>query len=130
MKLTIQPKEHPWVTSGGTDPLLPASENCAELISPPTDSEMNAAITGNVGRVIAVVSLSSRPGYSHDSSFFPDESCSSLQEARRKKETRACQFNTFVNVETSFTLQISNKQTSGEATGNPAERFAGREESF
>ena len=50
-------QEHPWVTQKGSDPLLSAEENCSELIAPPTESEMNAAITGNMGRVIAVVSL-------------------------------------------------------------------------
>lgn len=53
-------REHPWVTKNGLDPLLPASENCSEMISPPTDSEMNAAITSNVGRAIAVMKAANR----------------------------------------------------------------------
>ncbi|KAI9672209.1 MAG: hypothetical protein M1831_002023 [Alyxoria varia] len=51
---------HPWVTRKGTDPLLPAEENCAVIVELPTESEMNAAITSNVGRVIAVMKAVSR----------------------------------------------------------------------
>ncbi|KAF2680226.1 Pkinase-domain-containing protein [Lentithecium fluviatile CBS 122367] len=48
-------REHPWVTRQGTDPLLPASENVAILVEPPTDEEVNAAITGNMGHLVTVV---------------------------------------------------------------------------
>ncbi|KAA8625226.1 SPS1 Serine threonine protein kinase [Pyrenophora tritici-repentis] len=48
-------REHPWVTRQGTDPLLPKSENVAIIIEPPTDEEVNAAITGNMGHLVTVV---------------------------------------------------------------------------
>ena len=41
-----------WVTMHGTDPLLPAEENCATFIEPPTASEMNHAITGNMENLL------------------------------------------------------------------------------
>ncbi|KAL6160310.1 hypothetical protein ACJBU6_01654 [Exserohilum turcicum] len=50
-----QIREHPWVTRQGTDPLLPKSENVAVIIEPPTDEEVNAAITGNMGHLVTVV---------------------------------------------------------------------------
>ncbi|PSN71063.1 Pkinase-domain-containing protein [Corynespora cassiicola Philippines] len=48
-------REHPWVTRKGTDPLLPTSENVAVIVEPPTDEEVNAAITGNMGHLVTVV---------------------------------------------------------------------------
>ncbi|KAF1915448.1 kinase-like domain-containing protein [Ampelomyces quisqualis] len=48
-------REHPWVTQNGTDPLLSKSENVAIIIEPPTDEEVNAAITGNMGHLVTVV---------------------------------------------------------------------------
>ncbi|KAH9860172.1 hypothetical protein IAQ61_011956 [Plenodomus lingam] len=48
-------REHPWVTRQGTDPLLPKSENVSSIIEPPTDEEVNAAITGNMGHLVTVV---------------------------------------------------------------------------
>jgi [calcium/calmodulin-dependent protein kinase] kinase len=48
-------REHPWVTKQGTDPLLPREENVANLIEPPTEEELNHAITGNVGRLLVVM---------------------------------------------------------------------------
>ncbi|KAH6622204.1 kinase-like domain-containing protein [Boeremia exigua] len=50
-----QLREHPWVTRNGADPLLPKSENVAIIIEPPTDEEVNAAITGNMGHLVTVV---------------------------------------------------------------------------
>ncbi|KAF2273190.1 Pkinase-domain-containing protein [Westerdykella ornata] len=49
-----QLREHPWVTLKGTDPLLPTSENVAVLVEP-TDEEVEAAITGNMGHLVTVV---------------------------------------------------------------------------
>ncbi|THC87119.1 hypothetical protein EYZ11_013435 [Aspergillus tanneri] len=46
---------HPWVTRDGLDPLLPESENTAEIIGLPTEEEMNSAITKNIGHVLAVM---------------------------------------------------------------------------
>ncbi|KAL4967763.1 putative calcium/calmodulin dependent protein kinase [Aspergillus stella-maris] len=48
-------REHPWVTKNGMDPLLPKSENTAEIVGLPTEEEMNTAITNNFGHVLAVV---------------------------------------------------------------------------
>ncbi|EAS30737.3 CAMKK/CAMKK-META protein kinase [Coccidioides immitis RS] len=48
-------REHPWVTRGGTDTLLSAEENTSNLIEPPTEEEMNTAITRNMGHAITVV---------------------------------------------------------------------------
>ncbi|KAF2993093.1 hypothetical protein E8E13_000267 [Curvularia kusanoi] len=48
-------REHPWVTRNGADPLLPKSDNVAIIIEPPTDEEVNAAITGNMGHLVTVV---------------------------------------------------------------------------
>ena len=46
---------HPWVTKNGQDPLLSEEANTAELVSPPTEEEMNSAITRNMGHLIVVV---------------------------------------------------------------------------
>ncbi|KAL5121634.1 hypothetical protein ACEQ8H_000320 [Pleosporales sp. CAS-2024a] len=55
-RITIEEiREHPWVTQHGTDPLLSKSENVAVIIEPPTDEEVNAAITGNMGHLVTVV---------------------------------------------------------------------------
>lgn len=43
------------MTRNGADPLLPKSENVAIIIEPPTDEEVNAAITGNMGHLVTVV---------------------------------------------------------------------------
>ncbi|KOC10862.1 calcium/calmodulin-dependent protein [Aspergillus flavus AF70] len=48
-------REHPWVTRNGTDPLLPESENTAEIVGLPTEEEMNSAITKTIGHVLAVM---------------------------------------------------------------------------
>ncbi|EAA60115.1 hypothetical protein AN8827.2 [Aspergillus nidulans FGSC A4] len=48
-------REHPWVTKNGMDPLLPKSENTAEIVDLPTEEEMNSAITKNFGHVLAVM---------------------------------------------------------------------------
>ena len=43
------------MTQNGKDPLLPAEENCADLVEPPTQKEMNHAITSNMGNLLVVV---------------------------------------------------------------------------
>lgn len=53
--MLIATQTHAWVTKGGTDPLLSAEENCADLVEPPTETEMNYAITGNVAHLFTVV---------------------------------------------------------------------------
>lgn len=45
------------MTKDGLDPLLPESENTAAIVQPPTEEEMNSAITRTVGNILAVVSL-------------------------------------------------------------------------
>lgn len=48
-------RDHPWVSKNGADPLLSKEENTSDLIDAPTEEELNAAITGNMGRLIIVV---------------------------------------------------------------------------
>ncbi|KXL43885.1 hypothetical protein M433DRAFT_68991 [Acidomyces richmondensis BFW] len=48
-------RSHPWVTQNGTDPLLSAEENCADLVEPPTEAEMRHAITGNMAHLLVVM---------------------------------------------------------------------------
>ena len=55
--LTQEKQTHSWVTKGGLDPLLPESENTAEIIEFPTEEEMDSAITKTIGHVLAVVSF-------------------------------------------------------------------------
>jgi calcium/calmodulin-dependent protein kinase kinase 2 len=43
------------VTKRGVDPLLSEAENTSELVGPPTDAEMETAITGNVANLMTVV---------------------------------------------------------------------------
>ncbi|KAF2170992.1 hypothetical protein M409DRAFT_18964 [Zasmidium cellare ATCC 36951] len=53
-------REHPWVTKGGTDKLLSTEENCTDLIEPPTEAEMDQAITGNMANLMVVVKAAKR----------------------------------------------------------------------
>lgn len=48
-------REHPWVTRGGKDALLPEEENTANLIEPPTEEETNQAITGNLSNILVLM---------------------------------------------------------------------------
>ncbi|KAL1969035.1 hypothetical protein VTN77DRAFT_869 [Rasamsonia byssochlamydoides] len=48
-------RNHPWVTRRGADPLLPEEENTAQMIEPPTEEEMNSAITNNLGNLLVVM---------------------------------------------------------------------------
>ncbi|KAK5072593.1 hypothetical protein LTR64_004932 [Lithohypha guttulata] len=48
-------RAHPWVTKNDTDPLLSEAENTAEMIDPPTDAEVDAAITGDMRGLMTVV---------------------------------------------------------------------------
>jgi [calcium/calmodulin-dependent protein kinase] kinase len=48
---------HPWVTKNGTDPLLSAEENTADLVEPPSELEVNHAITAKMKHLLVVVSL-------------------------------------------------------------------------
>lgn len=53
-------REHPWVTKHGADPLLPKEDNITTLIEPPTEEELNHAITGNMGRLMVVMKAAKR----------------------------------------------------------------------
>lgn len=46
---------HPWVTKDGADPMMRAEDNCATLVEPPTEAEMDEAITGNIMNLIVVM---------------------------------------------------------------------------
>ncbi|KAB8300263.1 hypothetical protein EYC80_000469 [Monilinia laxa] len=46
---------HPWVTINGTDPLLPKEENIANLVEPPSETEVNHAITIKMRGLLAVM---------------------------------------------------------------------------
>lgn len=46
------------MTKDGSDPLLSAEENTTELISMPTDQEVNDAITKDIRHVFLMVSIS------------------------------------------------------------------------
>ncbi|KAJ5888935.1 hypothetical protein N7495_008976 [Penicillium taxi] len=50
-----QLREHPWVTKNGADPLLSEEENTAHSVEPPTEEEMNAAITKKMGNLMTVM---------------------------------------------------------------------------
>lgn len=49
-------QEHPWVTANGADPLLSYEENTAQIVEPPTEEEMDLAITKNIGSLMTLVS--------------------------------------------------------------------------
>ncbi|EPE34095.1 Protein kinase-like (PK-like) [Glarea lozoyensis ATCC 20868] len=48
-------RNHPWVTKGGTDPLLSAEENTADLVEPPSDIEVNHAITSKMRNLLTMM---------------------------------------------------------------------------
>ncbi|KIV85654.1 hypothetical protein PV11_01323 [Exophiala sideris] len=48
-------REHPWITQHGKDRLLSEEENTSDLVEPPTEAEMNAAITSNMRNVVTVI---------------------------------------------------------------------------
>ncbi|KAF4634600.1 hypothetical protein G7Y89_g3493 [Cudoniella acicularis] len=48
-------REHPWVTKNGTDPLLSAEENTADLVEPPSEIEVNHAITGKMKNLLTIM---------------------------------------------------------------------------
>lgn len=45
------------MTKDATDPLLSKEENVSDLLDPPTQIEMNHAITSNIGGLLIVVRL-------------------------------------------------------------------------
>ncbi|KAH6684179.1 BcCMK3, calcium/calmodulin-dependent protein kinase [Halenospora varia] len=48
-------REHPWVTKNGTDPLLSAEENTADLVEPPSEIEVKHAITGKMRNLLTMM---------------------------------------------------------------------------
>lgn len=48
------------MTQGGTDKLLSTEENCADLVEPPTEAEMDQAITGNMAHLMVVMKAAKR----------------------------------------------------------------------
>ncbi|ROT38511.1 calcium/calmodulin-dependent protein kinase [Sodiomyces alkalinus F11] len=48
-------REHPWVTKSGIDPLLPAGENCAQLVEPPNELELSRAFTRKMNHLFYVM---------------------------------------------------------------------------
>lgn len=44
------------MTRNGSDPLLSAEENTADLVGLPTEEEVDRAITGNLSNLLVVVS--------------------------------------------------------------------------
>ncbi|KAM4054745.1 kinase [Hirsutella rhossiliensis] len=50
-----QLRDHPWVTKSGTDPLLSAEENCAHLVEPPNELELNRAFTRKMNHLFCVM---------------------------------------------------------------------------
>jgi [calcium/calmodulin-dependent protein kinase] kinase len=47
------------VTKDGTDPMMSEQDNTANLVEPPTEIEMNHAITSNMKNLLVVVSTCS-----------------------------------------------------------------------
>lgn len=58
--MTKVKQEHPWVTEDGANPLISKSVNISHPIDPPTDAEVDAAITGNMKQLLVVVCYSFR----------------------------------------------------------------------
>ncbi|TVY44800.1 Calcium/calmodulin-dependent protein kinase kinase [Lachnellula occidentalis] len=55
-RITMQEiREHSWVTKNGTDPLLPAEENTSDLIEPPSEIEVNHAITTRMRNLLMMM---------------------------------------------------------------------------
>ncbi|KAI9807268.1 MAG: hypothetical protein M1833_000011 [Piccolia ochrophora] len=48
-------REHPWVTQDGQEPMISVEENIAEPVEPPTEEEMDSAITHNFRHLLTVM---------------------------------------------------------------------------
>ncbi|KAM0526178.1 hypothetical protein ACHAPS_004181 [Verticillium nonalfalfae] len=46
---------HPWVTKEGADPLLSEDDNCAMLVDPPNELELNRAFTRKMNHLLCVM---------------------------------------------------------------------------
>lgn len=54
-------RDHPWVTLQGADKLLSREDNISVLVEPPTEEEVNAAITAPIRHLFVVVRIAPRP---------------------------------------------------------------------
>jgi hypothetical protein len=80
------------VTKGGTDPLLSKEDNITALIEPPTEEELDNAITGNMGHLMVVVSTGVRYDFrivDHLLNNHLDESSEEVQAIACSKAPRA-----------------------------------------
>ncbi|OTB04947.1 hypothetical protein M426DRAFT_57737, partial [Hypoxylon sp. CI-4A] len=60
-RLTLREiRDHPWVTKGGTDPLLSEEENCSEPVGAPNALEVNHAFTRKMDHLACVLKAISR----------------------------------------------------------------------
>ncbi|RGP61883.1 camkk camkk-meta kinase [Fusarium longipes] len=50
-------REHPWVTKQGTDCLLSAEDNCANMVEPPNELEVNRAFTRKMNHLLCVMKV-------------------------------------------------------------------------
>ncbi|KAI0180819.1 Pkinase-domain-containing protein [Hypoxylon sp. FL1284] len=48
-------RNHPWVTKGGTDPLLSEEENCSDQVEPPNALEVNHAFTRKMDHLVYIM---------------------------------------------------------------------------
>ncbi|KAG7120789.1 Calcium/calmodulin-dependent protein kinase kinase cmkC like [Verticillium longisporum] len=48
-------RQHPWVTKEGADPLLSEDDNCAMLVDPPNELELNRAFTRKMNHLLCVM---------------------------------------------------------------------------
>jgi hypothetical protein len=71
-------QEHPWVTKNATDPLPSEEENTSDVIEPPTEEEMNEAITKNLNNLLVVVRYLSRSMTDSTNHCPVGESCSKV----------------------------------------------------
>lgn len=52
--LTVR-QEHPWVTRGGADRLLSQEDNCAHMVEPPNELELNRAFTRKMNHLLCIM---------------------------------------------------------------------------
>ncbi|KAI9166874.1 calcium/calmodulin-dependent protein kinase [Paramyrothecium foliicola] len=53
----LELRDHPWVTNGGTAPLLSVEDNCAEPIEAPNELELSRAITRKMNHLLCVMKV-------------------------------------------------------------------------
>ncbi|KAG5995272.1 hypothetical protein E4U54_002890 [Claviceps lovelessii] len=50
-------REHPWVTRGGTDPLLSREDNCENMVEPPNELELRRAFTRKMNHLLSMMKV-------------------------------------------------------------------------